>query len=284
MSLFEKLAHMIGDRRIPVPSMPGFSVPRISFGNKQVVKIIIFTVLISLAAVGTGMYFTIRDVVHSSWDWPDSGAAYYADEDGMSKMGQKLPLNQDGSESQTLEIRMAANSRMDTLTATLEMGKASVDCIAIERVSGTTGYLWVDTFTMDNLVAPTLSMNASFVHQMTLSGFVDGHHVGPTQNSAGAPDVTVESTRGAGTYTATGTVDRLLITLAGDAFIRLVNITGHCSTGPIDLDFIKAGNFNLTNIHIGDDGNIDTVAVDIASDTVIHSLTDSLIDRSIVVK
>jgi len=284
MSLFEKLAHMIGDRRIPVPSMPGFSVPRISFGNKQVVKIIIFTVLISLGAVGTGMYFTIRDVVHSSWDWPDSGAAYYADEDGMSKMGQKLPLNQDGSESQTLEIRMAANSRMDTLTATLEMGKASVDCIAIERVSGTTGYLWVDTFTMDNLVAPTLSMNASFVHQMTLSGFVDGHHVGPTQNSAGAPDVTVESTRGAGTYTATGTVDRLLITLAGDAFIRLVNITGHCSTGPIDLDFIKAGNFNLTNIHIGDDGNIDTVAVDIASDTVIHSLTDSLIDRSIVVK
>jgi len=284
MSLFEKLAHMIGDRRIPVPSMPGFSVPRISFGNKQVVKIIIFTVLISLAAVGTGMYFTIRDVVHSSWDWPDSGAAYYADEDGMSKMGQKLPLNQDGSESQTLEIRMAANSRMDVLSATLEMGKASVDCIAIERVSGTTGYLWVDTFTMDNLVAPTLSMNASFVHQMTLSGFVDGHHVGPTQNSAGAPDVTVESTRGAGTYTATGTVDRLLITLAGDAFIRLVNITGHCSTGPIDLDFIKAGNFNLTNIHIGDDGNIDTVAVDIASDTVIHSLTDSLIDRSIVVK
>ena len=284
MSLFEKLAHMIGDRRIPVPSMPGFSVPRISFGNKQVVKIIIFTVLISLGAVGTGMYFTIRDVVHSSWNWPDSGAAYYADEDGMSKMGQKLPLNQDGSESQTLEIRMAANSRMDTLTATLEMGKASVDCIAIERVSGTTGYLWVDTFTMDNLVAPTLSMNASFVHQMTLSGFVDGHHVGPTQNSAGAPDVTVESTRGAGTYTATGTVDRLLITLAGDAFIRLVNITGHCSTGPIDLDFIKAGNFNLTNIHIGDDGNIDTVAVDIASDTVIHSLTDSLIDRSIVVK
>jgi len=284
MSLFEKLAHMIGDRRIPVPSMPGFSVPRISFGNKQVVKIIIFTVLISLGAVGTGMYFTIRDVVHSSWDWPDSGAAYYADEDGMSKMGQKLPLNQDGSESQTLEIRMAANSRMDTLTATLEMGKASVDCIAIERVSGTTGYLWVDTFTMDNLVAPTLSMNASFVHQMTLSGFVDGHHVGPTQNSAGAPDVTVESTRGAGTYTATGTVDRLLITLAGDAFLRLATISGHCSTGPVDLDFLRVGNFNLTNITVGNDGDINTVALDIASDVVVHSLSDSLIDRSIQVK
>ena len=29
---------------------------------------------------------------------------------------------------------------------------------------------------------------------------------------------------------------------------------------------------------------IDTVAVDIASDTIVHSLTDSLIGRSIVVK
>ena len=284
MNLFQKLAHMIGDRRIPVPSMPGFSIPRVSFGSRSTLKIIVFTVLVSGSAVGTGMYFTIRDVVHSSWSWPDPGAAYYADDEGMSTMGQKLPLNEDGSESQTLEIRMAANSRMDVLSATLEMGKASVDCIAIERVSGTTGYLYVDTFTMDNLVAPTLSMNASFVHQMTLSGFVDGHHVGPTQNSAGAPDVTVESTRGAGTYTATGTVDRLLITLAGDAFLRSAQITGHCSTGPVDLDFLRVGNFNLTNITIGNDGDINTVAVDIASDVVIHSLSDTLVDRSIQVK
>jgi len=284
MSLLEKLAHIIGDRKIPVPAMPGLSVPRISFANKHIIKIVFFTVLVSVGAVGTGMYFTVRGVTNATWDWPESGAAYYASEDGLRKMGQQLPLNDDGSESQTLEIRMAANSRMDELTATLEMGKASVDCIAIERVSGTSGHLWVDTFTLDNLVAPTLSLNASYIHQMTLSGFVDGHHVGPTQNSAGAPDITVESTRGAGTYTATGTVDRLLITLAGDAYVRLVNITGHCSTGPIDLDFIKAGNFNLTNTTIGDDGDINTVAVDIASDTVIHSLTDTLVDRSIVVK
>ena len=284
MNLFQKLAHMIGDRRIPVPTMPGFSIPRVSFGSRSTLKIIVFTVLVSGGAVGTGVYFTIKDVVHSSWDWPDPGAAYYAGDEGMSTMGQKLPLNEDGTESQTLEIRMAANSRMDVLSATLEMGKASVDCIAIERVSGTTGYLYVDTFTMDNLVAPTLSMNASFVHQMTLSGFVDGHHVGPTQNSAGAPDVTVESTRGAGTYTATGTVDRLLSTLAGDAFLRAAQITGHCSTGPVDLDFLRVGHFQLSNITIGNDGDINTVAVDIASDVVVHSLTDTLVDRSIQVK
>ena len=283
MSLLEKLAHIIGDRKVPVPAMPGVSVPRVSFGSKATLKIIFFTVLVSLGAVGTGMYFTIRDVVHSSWDWPDSGAAYYANEEGLGTMGQKLPLNEDGTESQTLEIRMADGSRMESLTAVLDMGKASVDCMAVERAAGT-GYLWVDTFTMNELVAPTLTMNASFIHKLTLSGFVDGHHVGPTQNSAGAPDITVESTRGAGVYNAAGTVDRLLISLAGDAYIKDVSITGHCSTGPIDLDFIKAGNFNLTNVEIGDDGNINTVAVDIGSDTVIHTLADTFVDKSIIVK
>jgi hypothetical protein len=283
MSIFEKLAHLVGNRKVPIPAMPGFSVPRLSFGSKATLKIIFFTVLVSLGAVGTGMYFTIKDVVNGSWNWPDSGAAYYAGNDGLSKMGEKLALNQDGTESQTLEIRMADNSRMESLTAVLEMGKASVDCIAIERASGT-GYLWVDTFTLDKLVAPTLSLNASFIHKMTLSGFVDGHHVGPTQNSTGAPDITVESTRGSGNYNATGTVDRLLISLVGDAYIKDIHITGHCSTGPIDLDFIKAGNFNLTNVEIGDDGNINTIAVDIASDTVIHTLVDSFVDKSIIVK
>jgi len=283
MSLFEKLAHLVGHRKVPVPAMPGISVPRISFGSRATLKIIVFTVLVSLAAVGTGMYFTIRDVVHGSWNWPDSGAAYYASEDGLGTMGQQLPLNEDGTESQTLEIRMADGSRMESLTAVLEMGKASVDCMAVERAAGT-GYLWVDTFTMNELVAPTLTMNASFIHKLTLSGNVDGHHVGPTQNSAGAPDITVESTRGAGIYNASGTVDRLLISLAGDAYIKDVSITGHCSTGPIDLDFIKAGNFNLTNVEIGDDGNINTVAVDIGSDTIIHTLADTFVDKSIIVK
>ena len=283
MSLFEKLAHLVGHRKVPVPAMPGVSVPRVSFGSRATLKIIFFTVLVSLGAVGTGMYFTIRDVVNASWDWPDSGAAYYASEEGLGTMGQKLPLNEDGTESQTLEIRMADGSRMESLTAVLEMGKASVDCMAVERAAGT-GYLWVDTFTMNELVAPTLTMNASFIHKLTLSGFVDGHHVGPTQNSAGAPDITVESTRGAGIYNASGTVDRLLISLAGDAYIKDVSITGHCSTGPIDLDFIKAGNFNLTNVEIGDDGNINTVAVDIGSDTIIHTLADTFVDKSIIVK
>ena len=151
MTLFEKICRMVGDRRIPVPRMPAFRLFRVGFASRHVTTIVVMAIVISAAAVSVGLYFAVKDVVHSSWNWPDSGAAYYADEEGMSKMGQQLPLNEDGTESQTLEIRMADGSRMESLTATLEMGKASVDCIAIERAAGT-GYLWVDTFTLDQLV------------------------------------------------------------------------------------------------------------------------------------
>ena len=95
MSLFEKLAHMVGHRKVPVPAMPGFSVPRVSFGSRSTLKIIFFTVLVSLAAVGTGMYFTIRDVVNASWDWPQAGAEYNLPQ----TMGHKLEPYEDGSES-----------------------------------------------------------------------------------------------------------------------------------------------------------------------------------------
>ncbi len=59
MSLFEKLAHMIGSRKVPIPAMPGIRVPGISFGSKSTLQIIFFTVFVAAAAVGTGMYFTV---------------------------------------------------------------------------------------------------------------------------------------------------------------------------------------------------------------------------------
>jgi hypothetical protein len=37
---------MVGDRKVPIPAMPGVSVPRVSFGSKATLKIIFFTVLV----------------------------------------------------------------------------------------------------------------------------------------------------------------------------------------------------------------------------------------------
>ena len=220
-----------------------------------------------------------------------------------------MPQLADGTSDQTLAVVLAANTRLENLTVDLQMGKAGADCISIERAANTTGYLYADTFTMNGLVAPTLVMSNSEIHSMTLSGDVDGHHTGPTQDST-IPSIEIGSDYGSSTYTATGRVDRLLITLMGDAIVKTVSITGKCSTGPVDLDyiksgvfaltnitigddgsiataaldFIKAGNLVLSNISIGDDGSIATAALDIDSSTKIYTISDTLSDKPIIVK
>ena len=154
MSLFEKLAHMIGDRTVPIPAMPGVRVPGISFGSKSTLKIIFFTVFVAAAAVGTGMYFTVRDVVHSSWDWPKAGAEYSLPQ----TMGHKLEPYEDGSESQTLKINLADGTRLSSLTLNnLDLGKTGLtDCIEITRAQGnSSGWLYVDNWTATGVTAPS---------------------------------------------------------------------------------------------------------------------------------
>jgi len=114
MSLIEKLAHMVGNRKVPVPAIPGLSVPSISFGSKATLKIIFLTIMVSGAAVAVGMYFAIRDVVGSTYNWPDA-AVYQVTEDGLQTMGQKNQKLEDGTESQTLSIRLADGARISTL-------------------------------------------------------------------------------------------------------------------------------------------------------------------------
>ena len=271
------------------PALPGLSLlnalrlpmPSFSFdlsGGRGVVT--------ALGIVGVAFGVAFSFVIATTDDtpmWPEAGAVYSL----PSKVG--IPLAPDpvtpAQKSQTLEVRLADGTRLEKLEVDLQMGKAGLaDCISIERGAGT-GYLWVDTFTMDKLVAPTLILSASYIHQLTLSGNTDGHHTGPVQNST-TPDITIESLRESGVYTSSGAgrVDRLLITLLGDAYVKDVSITGKCSVGAVDLDFIKAGTLAITNVEIGDDGNVNTAAVDIDSGTTVHSVTDGFTDKPIIVK
>ena len=275
--------------RFTFPALPGLSLlnalrlpmPSFSFdlsGGRGILT------ALGIVGVAFGVAFTF--VIATTDDtpiWPEAGAVYAL----PSKTG--IPLAPDpvtpAQKSQTLEVRLADGTRLEKLEVDLQMGKVGLaDCISIERGAGT-GYLWVDTFTMDKLVAPTLILSASFIHQLTLSGNVDGHHTGPVQNST-TPDITIESLRESGVFTSTGSgrVDRLLITLLGDAYVKDVNITGKCSVGAVDLDFIKAGTLAITNVEIGDDGNVNTAAVDIDSGTTVHSVTDGFTDKPIIVK
>ena len=261
--------------RIPVPSF-SFDLS----GMKGVAT--------SLGVVGIAFALAFTFVVVQTDDtpmWPEAGAVYaLGSPDGT--IGEPLPPDPmtPSEASHTLEVRLADGTRLESLVVDLQMGKPGLtDCVSIERASGT-GYLWVDEFSMDGFVAPTLTLNASYIHQLTLSGDVDGHTTGPTQDSSGAPDITFASLRGSSTYAATGRVDRLLISLLGDAYIKTVTITGKCSIGGADLDFIKAGTVSLTNVKIGDDGDIQTAAVVIGNDTVVSAVTDNFTDKSIIVK
>ena len=269
------------------PALPGLSLfnalrlpmPSFSFdlsGGRGVVT------ALGIVGVAFGVAFTF--VIATTDDtpmWPEAGAVYAL----PSKVG--IPLAPDpvtpAQKSETLEVRLADGTRLEKLEVDLQMGKVGLtDCISIERGAGT-GYLWVDTLSMDKLTAPTLVLSASYVHQLNLSGRTDGHHTGPVQTSATA-DVTIESLRESGIYTASGRVDRLLVTLLGDAYISTMTVTGKCSVGAIDLDFLRVGTFNLTNVTIGDDGNVNTAAVDVDSSTTVHSVSDLFTDVPITVK
>ena len=276
--------------KFSAPSFPGISlfnalhipVPKFSFDLSGFKGI---GMALSVVAVAFGLAFSFVIVATDDTpSWPEPGAAYNL---GSINPTVGTPLAPDPitpeQKSQTLEVKLADGTRLEKLEVDLQMGKVGLtDCIAIERGAGT-GYLWVDTLSMDKLTAPTLIMSASYVHQLNLSGRTDGHHTGPVQNSTTA-DVTIESLRESGVYTGSGRVDRLVVTLLGDAYISTMTVTGKCSVGAVDLDFLRVGTFNLTNVTIGDDGNVNTAAVDIDSTTTVHSVSDQFTDVPITVK
>jgi len=285
MSLFEKLAHMVGHRKVPVPAMPGISVPRVSFGSRATLKIIFFTVLVSLAAVGTGMYFTIRDVVHSSWDWPQAGAEYNLPQ----TMGHKLEPYEDGSESQTLKINLADGTRLSSLTLNnLDLGKANLtDCIEITRAQGnSSGWLYVDNWTATGVTAPSADFANSEIANLSLAAYVDGHTVEATIDST-ISDLDIQSTRGSGTFIAENSVvDRVLIVMAGSAVIGTFSMTDvDCSVGGWNIDYVKSGHFTLdASSKFGDGDGIDLADFVVNSTVKTRVMVDNLVDTPITVK
>jgi hypothetical protein len=285
MSLFEKLAHMVGHRKVPVPAMPGFSVPRVSFGSKATLKIIFFTVLVSLAAVGTGMYFTIRDVVNASWNWPQAGAEYNLPQ----TMGHKLEPYEDGSESQTLKINLADGTRLSSLTLNnLDLGKANLtDCIEITRAQGnSSGWLYVDNWTATGVTAPSADFANSEIANLSLAAYVDGHTVEATIDST-ISDLDIQSTRGSGTFIAENSVvDRVLIVMAGSAVIGTFSMTDvDCSVGGWNIDYVKSGHFTLdASSKFGDGDGIDLADFVVNSTVKTRVMVDNLVDTPITVK
>ena len=293
MSLLEKLAHMVGDRKVPIPAMPGLPRYRVSFANRHIVKVIFFTVLVSLAAVGTGMYFTIKDVVNATYNWPDA-AIYDVTEEGLQMMGQQNPKMDDGSESQTLSIRLGDGVRISTLRIKdSDVGRTGItkglDISPLTTgVTGSLAYLWVGNLTITNSSFPTLAWQNSEVGTLNTGMLCDGHTMSATVSNT-IPDLELSSERLASVYEVDSTiVDRIQIHITGNngAYVDNLIIDNLDSwNGAAFFDRMKIGTATINNSNrIGDGTGVDSASCVVNPSVSARVINNTTQDRPIKVR
>ena len=293
MSLLEKLAHMVGDRKVPIPAMPGLPRYRVSFANRHIVKVIFFTVLVSLAAVGTGMYFTIKDVVNATYNWPDP-AIYDVTEEGLQTMGQKNPKMEDGSESQTLSIRLGDGVRISTLRIKdSDVGRTgitkSLDISPLTTgVTGSSAYLWVGNLTITNSSFPTFAWENSEVGTLNVGMLCDGHTMSATVSNT-VSDLDLSSERLASVYEVDSTItDRIQVHITGNsgAFVENLIIDNlDAWNGAAFFDRMKIGTATINNSNrVGDGTGVDSASCVISPSVSSRVINNTMQDRPIKVR
>ena len=293
MSLIEKLAHLVGDRKVPVPAMPGLSVPTISFGSKATVKIIFLTVMVALGAVSVGMYFAIKDVNSSTYNWPEP-AEYQVTAEGLQTMGQKNPDYPDGTESQTLSIRLGDGVRISTLRIKdSDIGRTgiakSLDISPLtQAVTGAAAYLWVGNLTITNSSFPTLAWENSEVGTLNTGMLCDGHTMSATVSNT-VNDLELSSERLASVYEVDSTiVDRIQIHITGNngAYVdNLIIDNLDAWNGAAFFDRLKIGTATINNSNrVGDGTGVDAASCVISPSVSSRVINNTMQDRPIKVR
>ena len=293
MSLIEKLAHLVGDRKVPIPAMPGLSVPTISFGSKATVKIIFLTVMVALGAVSVGMYFAIKDVNSSTYNWPEP-AEYQVTAEGLQTMGQKNPDYPDGTESQTLSIRLGDGVRISTLRIKdSDVGRTgitkSLDISPLTTgVTGALAYLWVGNLTITNSSFPTLAWDNSEVGTLNTGMLCDGHTMSATVSNT-VNDLELSSERLASVYEVDSTiVDRIQIHITGNngAYVdNLIIDNLDAWNGAASFDRMKIGTATINNSNrVGDGTGVDSASCVVNSSVSARVINNTMQDRPIKVR
>ena len=289
MSIFEKLAALIGNRQVPIPAIPRF---RVSFANGAVTKIVSMCILVSGAAVSVGMYFAIRDVVSSTYNWP-AAAIYQVTEDGLQTMGQKNPKMEDGTDSQTLSIRLADGARISTLRIKdSDVGRTgiarSLDISPYTTaVTGAQAYLWVGNLTITDSSFPTLEWQNSEVGTLNTGMLCDGHTMAATVSNT-VSDLELSSERASSVYEASSTVDRIQIHITGNtgAYVNHLIIDNlDAWHGAAFFDRLKVGTVTFGNTNrIGDGSGIDSASCVVQSSVSGRVINNTIQDRPITVR
>jgi len=293
MTLFEKICRMVGDRRIPSPRLPAFRLFRVGFANRHVTTVVVFAIVVSAAAVAVGLYFAIKDVASSTYNWPEP-AEYQVTEAGLQTMGKKNPDYPDGSESQTLSIRLGNGSRISTLRIKdVDLGRTGISRALdisplTNAVTGATAYLWVGNLTVTNSSFPTFQMETSDVANLVTGLLCDGHTMAATISNT-VPDMVLESERLSSVYEVNGSiVDRIQIHITGNsgAFVQnLILDNVDAWNGEAYFSRLKIGTatFNNSNL-VGDGSGVDSSSCRIEDSVSARNITNTIQDRPIKVQ
>ena len=284
---------MVGDRRIPSFRMPAFKLFSVGFANRHVTTVVVMAIMVSAAAVSVGLFFVVKDVARATFNWPEP-AEYVVTAEGLQTMGKKNPDYPDGTESQTLSIRLGNGSRISTLRIKdVDLGRAGIsralDISPLSNaVTGSAAYLWVGNLTITNSSFPTFKMETSDVANLTTGLLCDGHTLAATISNT-VSDVVLESERVSSVYEVNGSItDRIQILITGNsgAFIEnLILDNVDAWSGEMYLSRMKIGTATMDNSNqVGDGSGVDSASCSYESTVNVRNVTNTIQDRPIKVQ
>ena len=293
MTLFEKLAALVGNRQIPALAIPSLPRYRISFANAAVVKIVVACILVSGLAVGVGLYFAVKDVVNATYNWPEP-ATYDVTSAGLQTMGIKNEDYEDGTESQTLSIRLADGVRISTLRIKdVDLGRSNnTKAFDISpyttAVTGAQAYLWVGNLTITDSSFPTFDWQNSEVGTLTTGMLCDGHTMSATISNS-PNDLELSSERQSSVYEVDGSiVDKVQLHITGNsgAYVNHLILDNVDSwKGSLSFERMKIGTATMNNSNrVGDGSGVDSASCVIQPSVSARVINDTMQDRPITVR
>jgi hypothetical protein len=293
MTLFDKICRMVGDRQIPSFKMPTFKRFSVGFANRHVTTVVVMAIMVSAAAVSVGLYFAIKDVTSSTYNWPEP-AEYQVTADGLQTMGRKNPDYPDGTESQTLSIRLGDGVRISTLRIKdSDVGRTgiakSLDISPLtQAVTGAAAYLWVGNLTITNSSFPTFAWENSEVGTLNVGMLCDGHTMSATVSNT-VSDLDLSSERLASVYEVDSTItDRIQVHITGNSGAYVDNLiidNLDAWNGAASFDRMKIGTATINNSNrIGDGTGVDSASCVVNESVSARVINNTMQDRPIKVR
>ena len=248
-------------------------------------------ILFSLSTVVLGFVASLFLLISSGDQeivWPQVGAVYEA----PSFIGvARVDTEQPEVRSQTLQLNLPAGIRLDIVEfKNVSLGK--VGLTGAFEVQGTpTAYIIIDEMIIrGGSEFPTMDIANGEIYSFIATSSVEvaGHTVSVTMSTTTAQH-TIGSTRGAAGYKAEDMiVDRIILKFSstgGDILIRQLIIDGvKASVGAFDMDYVKIGKLTMSDLKIGDDGNIDSADLVVNPSVSVTNLTDGIVDKPIFIR